>query len=333
MHPIREWQGVTPEIFAAEILPRYEPAVMRGLVAGWPAVRTASLAGYLAPLATASPVDGLALPPAAKGRIGYRADVSGFTFALDKVPFIQALANISRLSTLDPSTAPAAVVQSAPVAECLPGFANENALPLPTPGAHPRIWLGTSVTTPAHIDESHNIACVVAGRRRFTLFPPDAVGGLYLGPLDFTPTGSPISMVDFAAPDFARFPRFRDALSHAQVAELAPGDAIFIPTLWWHHVESLARFNALVNYWWQAAGDEPPAGSVYDALMHAALNLQGTAPAHRQAWGALFRHFLFDADAMPAAHIPEPRRGVLGKLGREQVRQMKDWLAQRLGHK
>jgi quercetin dioxygenase-like cupin family protein len=39
----------------------------------------------------------------------------------------------------------------------------------------------------------------------------------------------------------------------AMEAELSPGDAIFIPMGWFHHVEALERFNVLVNYWW----DEP----------------------------------------------------------------------------
>src|SRR3546814_12307007 len=60
-----------------------------------------------------------------------------------------------------------------------------------------------------------------------------------------------ISLVDFAAPDLARFPRFAEALRHAQVAELGPGDAVFIPSMWWHHMEALDAFNVLVNYWWR----------------------------------------------------------------------------------
>src|SRR5206468_367295 len=83
--------------------------------------------------------------------------------------------------------------------------------------------------------------------RRFTLFPPEQLQNLYVGPLDFNPAGQAISLVDHAAPDLERFPRYAEALQHAQVAELEAGDAIFIPSMWWHAVEALAPFNALVK--------------------------------------------------------------------------------------
>ena len=89
----------------------------------------------------------------------------------------------------------------------------------------PRIWLGNRITTPTHVDEWNNIGCVVAGRRRFTLFPPEQIANLYIGPLDFAPTGAPMSLVSLRDPDFARYPKFREALAAAQSAELAPGDA------------------------------------------------------------------------------------------------------------
>ena len=73
----------------------------------------------------------------------------------------------------------------------------------------PRIWLGNAITTPTHLDEWNNIGCVVAGRRRFTLFPPEQIANLYIGPLDFAPTGAPMSLVSLHEPDFERFPRFR----------------------------------------------------------------------------------------------------------------------------
>ena len=91
------------------------------------------------------------------------------------------------------------------------------------------------------------------------LFPSGQIKNLYVGPLDFTLSGQAISLVDFHAPDFERFPRFKLALQHAQVAELEPGDAIYIPSLWFHHVESFDPLSILMNYWWRPH-DAYPAG-------------------------------------------------------------------------
>ena len=52
------------------------------------------------------------------------------------------------------------------------------------------------------------------------------------------------------------------------VADLEPGDAIYIPTLWWHHVRSHSPLNILLNYWWQADPAQTQFASVFDALMH-----------------------------------------------------------------
>ena len=71
-------------------------------------------------------------------------------------------------------------------------------------------------------DLPDNLACVVAGRRRVTLFPPAQLENLYIGPLDHTPAGQAVSLVDFHAPDPARFPKFTEALRHARGAVLEP---------------------------------------------------------------------------------------------------------------
>ena len=81
--------------------------------------------------------------------------------------------------------------------------------------------------------------------------PADQFRNLYLGPIDNTPAGRAVSMVDLAAPDLATYPRFADAMASALVADLEPGDALYIPSLWYHHVEASAPFNVLINYWWR----------------------------------------------------------------------------------
>src|SRR5258706_53930 len=174
-------------------------------------------------------------------------------------------------------------------------------------------------------------ACVVAGRRRFTLFPPDQIANLYVGPLDYAPTGTPVSLVTVGDPDLARFPRFRQALAAAQVAELDPGDAIYIPTLWWHHVESLSKHNMLVNYWWKGSPDAPStADSALDCLLHCLLNFNHAAPEHRQAWRALFGQFVFNATQDPVAHIPGHKRGVLGEISPDLAKEVRAFLIGKL---
>ena len=71
-----------------------------------------------------------------------------------------------------PSRSPLAI-QSLQLWSALPGFDRDNRLQLLPPTFEPRAWLGNRVTVAAHHDPSENIACVVAGKRIFTLFPPD----------------------------------------------------------------------------------------------------------------------------------------------------------------
>ncbi len=75
----------------------------------------------------------------------------------------------------------------------------------------PRIWLGNSITTPTHLDEWNNIGCVVTGRRRFTLFPPEQIKNLYIGPIDFAPDGCARDEPGAVTrADFERFRKFRE---------------------------------------------------------------------------------------------------------------------------
>ena len=294
---MRECRGVDARSFREEVVKRYEPAVLRGVVADWPAVRAfrespAVFCTYLAQRDSGGEVDALRMPPSAKGRVFYNENLTGFNFTRERLPITGVIERIVKYAGMQ--NPPAVAAQSALIADCLPKFAEENVLPLLHPSVRPRIWLGSAAVTPAHFDESSNVACVVAGRRRFTLLPPAQVANLYIGPLDFAPTGTPLSLVDFRTPDFDRFPRFREALANALVAELEPGDAIYIPPLWWHHVESLERINALVNYWWMGAPDAPgEAPTAFDALHQCLKTFKDATPEQRAAWDALFGEFVF----------------------------------------
>jgi hypothetical protein len=224
---------------------------------------------------------------------------------------------------------PAAIyVGSTTVDTVLPGLRAHNDIDLGARDALASIWIGNQTRIAAHYDLPDNLAVVAAGRRRFTLFPPEQLANLYVGPLDFNPAGQAISLVDFANPDYARFPRFREALAQAQVAELEPGDAIFIPSMWWHHVEALAPFNVLVNYWWRqspAYMDTPT-----NALMLALLTMRELPQAQRQAWQEIFRHYIFEADEASVAHLPPHARYALAPLDEARARSLRATLIKRI---
>jgi hypothetical protein len=166
---------------------------------------------------------------------------------------------------------------------------------------------------------------VAAGRRRFTLFPPEQISNLYIGPLDLTPAGAPVSLVSVTRPEFDRYPRFGHALAAAQSAELEPGDAIYIPYLWWHHVESLERFNVLVNYWW----DPAPAAHAkpFVSIFHAMLAISALPADQRRAWRAHFDHYVFRLEGEPGAHLPAASQGLVAPMTPELARQMQTMLA------
>ena len=333
--PIPEWRDVCERKFREEIATQYRPAVLRGLVRAWPAVQAAltspaEVSRYLTAFDNGSPVDAILMPPQACGQIFYNDEMDGFNFARKRLPVSAIVEQLSRYALFD--NPPSVAVQSALIPDCLPGFTVENKLPILDQAVAPRIWLGNRVTVPAHFDESNNIACVVAGRRRFTLFPPEQVANLYVGPLDYAPTGAAMSLVSFNEPDYKKFPRFKDALSAACIAELGPGDALFIPTLWWHHVESLDRkLNILVNYWWQGAlGAVERTASAMDCLLHSLLNIRPLPPELRKAWASMFHHYIFDASDDDHAHIPEHKRGVLAEMTPEAAQRVRNMLIAKL---
>ena len=331
---IVEFRGIDAKAFREVVFAEYRPAVLRGMVSDWPAVAHSSrsresIGRYLGACDSGTPVDTLMMAPHLKGRQFYSDDMRGFNFSRSKATITEVTDKLQRYAKFD--NRPSLVVQSALIADCLPRFADENRLPVLDPSVQPRIWLGSAVTTPTHFDESNNVACVVAGTRRFTLFPPEQIANLYVGPLGHAPTGTPISLASLANPDFKQFPRLREALANAFVAVLEPGDALYIPALWWHHVESLAKYNMLVNYWWKGNPEAVTnADTALNCLLHCLLTLRQLPRAQRDAWRVLFDHYVFSSDAASFDYIPEHVRGVLGDISPELSRQMKAFLVSQL---
>jgi hypothetical protein len=328
---VRELTGVDPRALPDDVLQSTQPLVLKGLVADWPMVRAGlesnqSAIAYIRKFYRDATVGALLGAPDIEGRFFYNEDLSGFNFKPVKLKLDVMLDEVERHK--DAVKPPAIYVGSTTVDTCLPGFRGENDLGFGDRQPLVSIWLGNRTRVAAHHDLPDNIACVVVGHRRFTLFPPEQLQNLYIGPLDFTPAGQAISLVDFAKPDLQRFPRFAEAVQHAQVAELEPGDAIFIPSMWWHHIEALDTLNVLVNYWWR----QSPAfmDSPIGALMLAIMTVRDLPKEQRDAWFNLFRHYVFEADENTAAHIPEGARRSLSPMDAELVRDLRARLLQRL---
>jgi len=290
------------------------PFVMRGLVRNWPlttAGATAStLSEYLSGFHNGTPVTLMSGPPVIQGRLFYMEGFKRLNFQSREAAFADAMRAIFAAAALD--LPPTLYMGSASAAKHWPGLADANPQPLVPNGTIPNLWMGNQAVIGPHNDHPDNISCVIAGRRRFRLFPPEQFANLYIGPLELNPAGRPVSFVSVNAPDIARYPRYARALEASREAVLAPGDAIYIPSMWWHSVESLEPFNLLVNYWWEAPGAN--AARAEAALIHALLAMQPLTMQQRLAWKAVFDHLAFRVNGDPVAHIPAEARGLLGDL-------------------
>lgn len=90
-------------------------------------------------------------------------------------------------------------------------------------------------TSNLHQDYLHTHAYLaqIAGRKKCVLFSPEDSRALYQGKLN------PDS------PDFEKFPLFRNATAFECILE--PGELLFMPCQWWHHVVALES-TITVNY-------------------------------------------------------------------------------------
>jgi hypothetical protein len=315
---LREIRGsdlATPEQFLRDVVEPCRPVVLRGLVNDWPIVRAAqrspqALRDLLAPFDIGGGVEAFFGQPAIAGKYYYADDFAGFNFERRRMRFGEALEAI--VGGLQRPGSESVYIGSVPANEFLPGYAAQNPMPLLASTIGPRLWLGHASNVSAHYDALDNLACVIAGRRRFTLYAPELIDRLYVGPIDHTMAGQPVSLAASSAPDAQRFPLFEQIRDRALSAELQAGDALYLPKLWWHQIEATAPFNGLVNYWWDAfsAGPDSPQTS----LLLSMITIAERPLAERRAWRAFFDHYVFRDRGHPLAHLPPERHGMLGPL-------------------
>ena len=331
---MRTLEGLQPDALPlAALVAAGEPVVLRGIARDWALVQAGlrspqEALAYLRGFDAGLPVQYSFGGPEIEGRPFYNDDFTQLNFEVRRGLLTQVLDEIA--DTFDAPKPPTYYVASLLIERALPGFAQANDAGLAGQGieASASIWIGNRVTASCHYDTPDNLACCAVGRRRFTLFPPDQIDNLYPGPLEPTPGGQVVSVVDFDRPDFDRHPRFRDALASAQTAELEPGDAIFIPSMWWHHVRSLEPFNVLVNYWWRSVPSF--LSSPLPALQHAMWALRDLPEREKKAWAKIFEYYVFGPGERAGQHLPDAARGELAPFDEMQARRTRAQLLGRL---
>ncbi len=306
------------------------PVIIRQFASHWPLVQafqTSEMAGMEWLQQQAQPVSVDVLSSAHNnGYYSYQRNeeggLAGFNFNRDRT----ILPELLQRFTTDEIQQPC-YVGSTSLATSFPALADLVISDVIPAQALTSIWFGNESCIPAHFDWPDNIAVNVGGERRFTLFPSSAIAHLYPGPFHPTPAGQVVSLVDFRDINHQQFPTAEQALAVARVGVLQPGDAIFIPSMWWHQVEGLASFNVLVNAWWREApvGDNP-----LHALMHTLLAFNGLPEQEKAHWQSLFNHYVFSDDAKRFDQVPDELRGVTGTLSPEQRRQFRSLLLNQL---
>lgn len=315
--------------FAQDIVDAAKPIVLKGFVAHWDIVDKAKqgercLQDYLLEHYNGKAVHLMEANEKANGRLFYNEDLTGFNFTRKNLQLNTVFDDLNNLQKINSKATK--YVGSTAIDSVFPSLRANNELAFLKDKALASIWMGNQSRIAAHYDAPDNLACIAGGRRRFTLFPPEQINNLYVGPVDYTPAGQPASLVDFHAPDFEKYPRFKQALAHAQVAVLEAGDAIYIPANWWHHIEALDNFNVLINYWWRQVDDY--IGVPQDALLHAMLAIKSLPQSQRDAWRALFEYYIFEPNNHD--HIPAHALGILADTSPNLARKLRAMLMNKL---
>lgn len=112
------------------------------------------------------------------------------------------------------------------------------------------LWMGSGgAVTPLHFDPVDNVHATVVGRKRWVLFPPDQASGLLIG--DDDGRDCMLSSLDDLVSDGV----WRGGpIDRVLVVETGPGDLLYLPAGWGHHVCSSNEPSIAVNFWFGDPG-------------------------------------------------------------------------------
>ncbi|XP_075229715.1 lysine-specific demethylase 8-like isoform X2 [Lycorma delicatula] len=106
-------------------------------------------------------------------------------------------------------------------------------------------WFGPAGTvSPLHFDPKHNLLTQIVGRKRIILYDPKYSDRLR--PYE-TKLLNNTAQVDPESPDYNKFSGYKDTPALETI--LNPGEMLYIPPTWWHHVRSL-DISFSVSFWW-----------------------------------------------------------------------------------
>ena len=317
-----------------ELLAEGVPVLLKGVARDWDLVAAgrhsnAEAMAYLRRFDAGKPVRYSHGEPAIGGRPFYTEDFAALNFEVKRGDLSQVLGEIE--AHFEDPMAPTYYIASLLVSSALPGFARKNSLPMAACGldAPASIWIGNRVVASCHYDAPNNMACCAVGRRQFTLFPPEQIDNLYPGPLDPTPGGQVVSLVDFANPDL----RALSAVSRGAGAR--PGQRCWSPAM--RSSSPACGGTTCEPGAVQRAGQllvAQLAGFPVHAHACAAPRACGrcaTGPSARSRPGAKCSTTTCSAQATgPASTCPSRPRGVLGPIDENLARRMRAMLIGRL---
>ena len=135
------------------------------------------------------------------------------------------------------------------------------------------LWIGDAkLETPLHFDSPDNFFCqgscsqvppppplpstpqlfcscfIAVGKKKMYVIPPTEYSSMY--PYPVTHPADRQSQVILHKPNRTRFPRFASSvLKTGTIAYLDPGDLLFLPSYYWHQVESDSTVSVSISFW------------------------------------------------------------------------------------